>query len=308
VLQYSLPTASLRERPHQSEDSGSIGRKAVCSPSCSRRAMPVIMDIRAYLFKPLVGASFVAEITAAEPGLLAGTELARTRAAELGLRLESVAPDGTPLDAGSRVLQFIGEAEEIARAEEELLACVGKSSGVATAAARFRAQAGNRARIVCGAWKKVTPESRKVLRQAIAVGGVGIRLIDEPFVYLDKNYVRMFGSIKKVVERACGIESRIVAVQIRGDTDRIFREACEAFEAGARVFMIDTGNVADLGTVVETADREGFRAQVRIAFAGGVTSLTLGSVIAAGADIVEVGRPIIDADLLDFRLDVVGRV
>jgi len=266
------------------------------------------MEIRAYLFEPLKGDSFVAQLNAAEPGILAGTELLRKRSAELGFAIEFLAEDGSMVTSGSTILRLIGEAEEIARAEEELLACVGKSSGVATAAARFRAQAGNRARIVCGAWKKVTPESRKVLRQAIAVGGVGIRLIDEPFVYLDKNYVRMFGSVKKVVERACGIESRIVAVQIRGDTDHIFREACEAFEAGARVFMIDTGNVADLGTVVETADREGFRAHVRIAFAGGVTSLTLGSVIAAGADIVEVGRPIIDANLLDFRLDVVSRV
>jgi nicotinate-nucleotide pyrophosphorylase (carboxylating) len=266
------------------------------------------MDLRAYLFESLRGASFVAEITAAEPGLLAGTDLARTRGAELGFRLESVVPDGTRLGTGSRVLRLIGSAEEIARGEEELLACVGKASGVATAAAGFMQQAAGHVRVVCGAWKKVAPELRKWLRQAIAVGGVGIRLVDEPFVYLDKNYVRMFGSVTKVVQRAVGVDSRIVVVQIRGDTDVIAKEAREAFEAGAGVLMVDTGNVADLRAVVAKASSEGFRERVKIAFAGGVTAASLGEVIAAGADIIDVGRSVIDAPMLDFRFDVLERV
>ncbi|MGO9570868.1 MAG: nicotinate-nucleotide diphosphorylase [Desulfomonilaceae bacterium] len=266
------------------------------------------MDIRAYLFQPLVGASFVAEMTAAEPGLLAGTELARIRGDELEFQLESLASDGTPVSAGSRVLRLIGSAEEIAQGEEELLACVGKASGVATASARMVAKASGRARIVCGAWKKVAPELRKALRHAIAVGGAGIRLVDKPFVYLDKNFVRMFGSITNVVERARGIDGRTVAVQIRGDTDLITKEACAAFKAGAEVLMVDTGTMADLRSVVEVASREGFRERVKIAFAGGVTSSSLDQVIAAGADIVDVGRSVIDAPLLDFRFDVLEKV
>jgi nicotinate-nucleotide pyrophosphorylase (carboxylating) len=265
------------------------------------------MNVREYLFEPLAGASFVAEITAAEPGLLAGTELARIRSADLTLHLESVASDGTLLSPGSTVLRLAGSAEEIARGEEELLACVGKASGVATASARFVQQAAGRVRIVCGAWKKVAPELRKWLRQAMSLGGVGIRLIDQPFVYLDKNYVRMFGSITGVVERARGIDGRTAAVQIRGDTGLISQEAGEAFKAGAGVLMVDTGNIADLHAVVDAASREGFRERVKIAFAGGVTSLSLDEVIAAGADIVDVGRSVIDAPLLDFRLDVLRR-
>jgi nicotinate-nucleotide pyrophosphorylase (carboxylating) len=266
------------------------------------------MDVRAYLFEPLLGASFVAEMTAAEPGLLAGTDLARIRGTELGVRLESVTPDGTPLGIGSRVLRLIGSAEQIAQGEEELLACVGKASGVATASARFVRQAAGKVRVVCGAWKKVAPELRKWLRQAMTVGGVGIRLVDEPFVYLDKNYVRMFGSLTKVVHRAESIEGRIVVVQIRGDTDLISKEAREAYESGAGVLMVDTGNIADLQAVVAAASSEGFGQHVKIAFAGGVTSESLDEVIAAGADIVDVGRSVIDAPLLDFRFDVLERV
>ncbi len=266
------------------------------------------MDIRAYLFGPLAGASFVAEITAGESGLLCGTEHACERAAELGLNLESVTPDGTCVHSGSPVLRLIGSAEDVALGEEELLACVGKASGVATAASKLLAQASGKVRIVCGAWKKVAPELRKDLRHAIAVGGAGIRLLDQPFVYLDKNYVRMFGGVKRAVERARGLNGRTVAVQVRGDTDLIAEEAYQALNAGAGVLMVDTGNIADLRIVVDVVSRKGFRNDVKIAFAGGVNSSCLGDVIADGADIVEVGREIIDASILDFRFDVMGRI
>ncbi len=266
------------------------------------------IDIRTYLFEPLVGELFVAEISAVEPGLLCGTEHARSRAAELGLNLESVAPEGAFLHSGSPVLRLIGCAEDIARGEEELLACVGKASGVATAASKLLAQANGKVRIVCGAWKKVAPELRKDLRHAIAVGGAGIRLLDQPFVYLDKNYVRMFGSVKRAVERARGIDGRIVAVQVRGDTNLVAEEANQALNGGAGVLMVDTGNIADIQIVMSVVNHRGFRNNVKIAFAGGVNSSCLDDVISAGADIVEVGRAIIDASILDFRFDVVGRI
>lgn len=48
--------------------------------------------------------------------------------------------------------------------------------------------------------------------------------------------------------------------------------------------------------------------RVKIAFAGGVTFSSLDDVIAAGADIVDVGRSVIDAPLVDFRFDVMDRV
>lgn len=265
------------------------------------------MDIRSFLFEPLENISFVAEISAVENGILAGTQMIRDRVSELGINLDFLAPEGAPLHPGVLVLRLIGSAEDIARAEEELLACVGKSSGVATAAQRFLAKVDGKAHIVCGAWKKVSPELRKGLRHAIAVGGAGIRLVDQPFVYLDKNYVRMFGSVRRAVERARDIDGRIIAVQVRGDTNLIAEEACQALNAGAGAIMVDTGNIDDLRIVVDVVVRKGFRNKVKIAFAGGVNLYGLDDVVAAGAEIIEVGREIIDAPILDFRLDVIGK-
>jgi nicotinate-nucleotide pyrophosphorylase (carboxylating) len=72
--------------------------------------------------------------------------------------------------------------------------------------------------------------------------------------------------------------------------------------------MVDTGSVEDLREVVEEARRQGFRQRVKIAFGGSVTAQRLEEVVAAGADIIDIGRAIIDAPILDFRLDVQQRV
>ena len=144
------------------------------------------MDVRPYLFQPLNGQLFTAHLTAAESGILAGTTLALNRASQLGLSVPAHLPDGSDIQPGTRVLHLRGTAEQIARAEEELLGCLGKPSGVATASFRFVSLAGGRARIVCGAWKKVAPEIRKQLREAIAIGGAGMRL----FVSLSYTWIR----------------------------------------------------------------------------------------------------------------------
>lgn len=262
------------------------------------------MDIRSYLFEPADGKVFSGRLTAAEAGILAGMAYAVSRASDLRLEITHSLPDGSRLLPGSCVLKLRGTAEQMARAEEELLACVGKPSGVATAAASFVALADGQVRIACGAWKKVASEVRKSLRESIAIGGAGVRLVNEPFVYLDKNFVRMLSGIPESVARARSIEGRVVVVQIRGETGPIGDEALEAFRAGAGVLMVDTGRLEDLGAVLGAAELHGFRDRVRIAFGGGVNRERMEEVIAAGPDIVDIGRAIIDARLLDFRFDV----
>ncbi|MEW6442835.1 MAG: nicotinate-nucleotide pyrophosphorylase [bacterium] len=265
------------------------------------------MDLRAFLFEPLRGRTFSARLTSTEPGLLAGVDLLLERASHLSLAVVARMEDGAALQPGACVLRVNGSPAQIARGEEELLACVGKPSGVATAAARYVALARDRARIVCGAWKKVAPELRPALRKAIATGGAGIRLVSEPFIYLDKNHVRMFSGVSEAVARAHAMNGRVVAVQLRGETAPIAAEALTACSAGAGVLMVDTGSVKDLRAVVDIVRASGYAACVKIAFGGGVTHERLDEVILAGAQIVDIGRAIIDARLLDFSFDIEAR-
>lgn len=285
-----------------------MDRSTARSPSGSRlvsaEAPAQVPDLRDTLFAPLAGRVYEAEITACAAGVLAGARRLSERAAELGLAIEWLAVEGDRVASDDRVCRLRGNAWEIARAEELLVGSVAKPSGVATAAAALVAGAAGRARVVCGAWKKVPPESRTELRAAIGAGGAAMRILDRPFVYLDKNYVRMLGGVGPAVRRARFVEGRAVVVQVRGETASVADEAALAAAEGADVVMVDTGEVADLAAVVSRLGH----GRVVVAFGGGVTAATLERVIAAGAQVVDVGRAIVDAPLLDFRFDVVTRV
>lgn len=263
------------------------------------------MELREFLFAPLAGQARNFTITAREKGVFSGTARLKELSDELGLDVTWIAPEGYTLEEGTCVFRARGEAGAIIRAEEMLLGVIGKPSGVATAAARFVRKAAGRVKIVCGAWKKVDPAVRDVLRQAIHSGGAGIRITDRPFIYLDKNYVRLLGGVGPAVKRARAYDpERVVAVQIRGENEPLDGEAEAAFSAGAGILMVDTGRLEDLERIVTAAQNGGWRGEVKLAFAGGVTLEELKAVIAAGADIVDVGRAIIDAPLLDLSLDV----
>ena len=180
---------------------------------------------------------------------------------------------------------------------------IGKASGVATAAAEMVALAG-RARVVCGAWKKVAAEIRTDLRHAAAVGGAGMRVLDRPFVYLDKNYVRMLGGVGPAVRQARRVGGRAVVVQLRGELAGIAEEAESAVEEGADLLMVDTGRLGDLRAVAgRVASRPSGR-EIVLAFGGGVLPGDIPALVDAGATVLDVGRAILDAPLVDFRLDV----
>ncbi len=282
----------------------SIALSASGAPPRVADAGPAPLDVRDALLAPVAGRRFRLEITARQPLVVAGSRRLAARARELELAVEWVAEEGAHLAAGACVCRAVGLASQVARAEEQLLGFVGKASGVATAAAELVALARGRARIVCGAWKKVPAEVRADLRQAVALTGAGTRMLDRPFVYLDKNHVRMLGGVAPAVRHARSLEGRAVVVQLRGETGPIADEAEAAAGEGADLLMIDTGELADLAATAERVRTRLPAGTAVLAFGGGVTAATLPAVIAAGAEVVDVGRAILDAPLIDFRLDV----
>lgn len=264
------------------------------------------MEVREFLFYPIKENSYSFSIRAKESGVFSGAESLETMVAELDLRNVMMVPEGEVLSSGSMVFSATSDAETVAKAEEILLGVIGKSSGVATAAAAFAHQV-EKVKVVCGAWKKLNSALRKELRRAVMTGGVGLRMTEEPFIYLDKNYIRMFRGIAAAVARAKQFDpARLVVAQLRGESIAIAAEANLAVEAGADILMIDTGQIGDFKMVANAAEEGGWRTRVQLAFAGGVNVKQLAQLSDLGADIVDVGRAILDAPLLDFSLDVEG--
>lgn len=262
------------------------------------------MELREFLFKPLQDRSYAFTIRAREKGILSGTARMKELALELGLEIIAVAEEGKLLVPGTAVLVARGDAEMIVRAEETLMGAIGKPSGVATAAADIVKKACP-VKVVCGAWKKISPALKGELRQAVMSSGAGLRISEQLFIYLDKNYIRMFGGVAAAVGRAKLFDpNRLVVAQLRGEAQGIVEEAGAAIQAGAGILMVDTGSLEDLKTVMAAAVAAGWRKNVQLAFAGGVSEEALKNVVALEPDIIDVGRAILDAPLLDFSLDV----
>ncbi len=262
-------------------------------------------DIRYTIFKSILNKKFIAAIIADSEGVLAGVEEAIIMANKIGVEVLEYKASGGYVTKGENILLLRGNPVEIAVAEDTLIGLIAKPSGIATAARKASRYAKEKGvRVVCGAWKKMPIEVKNLFRKAIQIGGIGIRIVDKPFIYLDKNYVRMFGGIKNALEAIKNIEDRVKVIQIRGEFKDVVSEAIEASRYGADIIMVDTGNVEDLKNVHKALISYNIRKNVMLAFGGNVKINDIPIVADAGADIIDIGKEIIDAPLLDLKLEV----
>ena len=268
-------------------------------PEASLRARG---DLRQQIFASLNGKRFAAELIAGQSGILSGVQAAEAQASSLGLQVDWRLGEGSELLPGATILRLSGLAMQITQGEERLLGCLCKASGIATAAAQAARLADSRVRVVCGAWKKMPPELKGYVRQAVETGGLPTRILDEPFVYLDKNYVRLLGGISQTLAAVCGLPG-VKVIQVRGYNGQpVAGETLQACRAGAGVVMVDTGRIED---ALAALDATKAYPLVKVAFAGGVQIEDIPRLAGLGVQILDIGAAIIDAPLLEIRLEVI---
>ena len=265
----------------------------------------VMSDPRDKFFESVATARVTARVIAEEPGIVAGASAVPVSLAEIGMTASSQLADGTPVKAGTVVTEIVGSPKEIALAEERLIGLMAKPSGIATATARFVARAGGRVRVVSGAWKKLPFSQKEMIRQAIVVGSAMPRIAEWPFLYIDKNFVRMHGGLEATMAAARRFESWTRIVQIRGEYGDIGDEAVQAAAGGATIVFVDSGLIDDAKRAILALKTHALRSGVEVAFAGGVQLGDIEALAEIGVDVVDIGRSIVDAPLLDMRLDVI---
>jgi len=208
--------------------------------------------------------------------------------------------DGERVAAGEPLVAVEGTALEVMLASDQALGVLGFAGGIAARASAIRTAAPPSLAIVCGAWKKLPVALKPYLRAALDVAGVGHRLVEGPFVYIDKNAVRLAGGVELATAAGRRLGHGPVSVQVTSA-----EEALQAVGAGAGIVMVDTGALSDLAAVDAALRSQGQRDQVVVAFGGGVERADLPEVRRRGAQIVDMGRAILDAPLWDLRLEVV---
>lgn len=259
------------------------------------------MDVRESIFASIDGREFNAALVADGCGVLAGKQAAKTLFSGSGLYLSWRKEDGDVLGSGETILTARGSARQIALLEERLPGCLCKPSGIATAARQAVTLADGKIRVVSGAWKKMPSELKSMVRSAAEVGGIATRIVDGPFVYLDKNYVRMLGGIVETLEAVRQLPGAKV-IQLRGEEASIEQETHRACAHQANVVMVDTGVRQDVLQALKVAcEYPG----VQVAFAGKVRLEEISELAILGVQILDIGAAIMDAPLLDMKLDVV---
>ena len=262
-------------------------------------------DIRDDIFRSVAMRQVTASIIADDGGIIVGTDAVRQAANELGLSIDSLLDEGGAVSSGDEIVRFSGTPKQVAVAEEHLIGLMAKPSGIATAARRFVEKAGSRPEIVSGAWKKMPASDKEMIRSAITAGGAQCRISQEPFLFLDKNYVKMLGGISESLRAVADMNGHLRVVQLKGFSGEITLEAHEAVEHGADIIFIDSGKHDDLRRVGKKLRQSGLRDRVKIAFGGGIRLEDIERLKNLDVDILDIGRQIVDAPLLDMRLEVV---
>ncbi|MBT9775217.1 hypothetical protein GPL15_01680 [Clostridium sp. MCC353] len=264
-----------------------------------------ITDIRDVIFEQITDLAVTSAVSNTREGVIYGVEAAEDMARELGMEAVSNIRDGMFVHANETIMMLRGTPKQTAMAEDRIIGLISKASGVSTAAKRAVDLARGRAEIVCGSFKKMPVELRHSLRHAIGQAGVKTRIAELPFVYLDKNYIRMFGSIEAALDAAKKLEGHTIAVQLRNEQGMLEQETADACAHGASVLMIDTGEKEDIGVVLKTLDRLNMRGKVKTAFAGNVKIEQIPALSESGVDMICIGRDIVDAPVLDLKFDVI---
>ncbi|MEH7415635.1 hypothetical protein V7266_10175 [Neobacillus drentensis] len=263
-----------------------------------------VYDLRDTLFIPIQERLFTAQVVATNYGILANSMRAVAFVYELGLELLTCLEDGAAVKPGDVILTFRGTPKSVAIAEDRVLGSMMVPSGYATRARQLQLIAGYNLKVVCGGWKKLPQESKPGLHAALAAGGIGMRMVEGPFVYIDKNYVSMFGGVGQALQAAAQFPDHKTVIQIRGELQSIAEETESAVHGRANVLMVDTGSLNDLKIVLQILDQLNARHRVKVAFAGSVTEETLLLLRDVPVDLVDVGASILNAPLLDMRLEV----
>ena len=267
--------------------------------------MSEALDVREELLKNVQRKKVTASIVVDEDGIIAGITSTKEEAGKLGLSILKVVNEGSPVRKGDEVIRFSGTPRQIVMAEEILMGLMAKPSGIATRAHKFVKATGGKPKVVCGAWKKMPPSLKEMIREAILTGGALSRIEALPFAYLDKNYIELLGGIKKGLEAVAHLSHISKIVQVRGRYQDIVSEACEAAESGADIVFIDSGKPDDVRRIVERLRQRGLREKVKIAFGGGVNLEAIDELKNLDIDILDIGRQIVDAPLLDMRLEII---
>jgi nicotinate-nucleotide pyrophosphorylase (carboxylating) len=253
-------------------------------------------DITSMLLDPTRQAT--GRFVAREAGTIAGSACVRETLAQVDPTLVVCwsADDGTVVAAGDELGTVSGPLAPMLTAERTALNLLGHLSGIATAAARLRAEADPSTRV----WdtRKTTPGLRSLEKAAVRAGGcVNHRGNLSEWVMLKDNHLTGTSIADAVARARAAWPGRTVQVEC----DRP-EQVAEAVAAHADAVLLDNMAVDDAASCVQMV-RDG-DPNCLVEISGGIDLETIGAYSRIGADCISVGAMTNSAPVLDIGLDI----
>ena len=239
------------------------------------------------------------EVTAREPGTLAGIPLARAVLDAVGQdhKLTVIREDGDAIAAGETVLRLSGQASYCLGVERTLLNFLTHLSGVATVTRSWvDAVAGTGA--VIRDTRKTLPGLRAPQKYAVRCGGgQNHRMGLGDAALIKDNHVAAAGGVGPAIQ-AVRAHAPGVLLEVECDT---LAQVRESLEAGARLILLDNMNLSTMRAAVEIA--RGFSG-VRLEASGGLRLENARDVASTGVDYLSVGALTHSSRALDLGVDI----
>jgi nicotinate-nucleotide pyrophosphorylase (carboxylating) len=256
-----------------------------------------------------------ASIVAKEPGVIAGSEVARLVFRELDptLRFEVLVPDGTAVAAGVAIARLTGSVGPVLTGERTALNFLQRMSGIATLTRRFVEQVRGTGAVILDT-RKTTPGLRYLEKYAVKAGGGENHRFALWDMYLVKdNHIRAAGGVKAAIDRIQRTrQDLLLEVEVeslaqlrealRPEVDRILVDNRTLDEVRAAVAEVDrwcAENPPD-----ERVKRPGAKRWPEIEVSGGITLDTVRSYALTGVDYISVGALTHSAPALNLSLEI----
>jgi nicotinate-nucleotide pyrophosphorylase (carboxylating) len=248
------------------------------------------------------GQRAAARIVAREAGVIAGLPIAEIafRLLDPTARFQTMACDGSRVEAGATLARVEGDARALLSAERTALNFLGRLCGIATLSSRCAAAvAGTRAVVVDT--RKTTPGLRALEKYAVRTGGArNHRAGLDDGILIKDNHIGAAGGVRPAIERARAHVSHLLRIEVECDTED---QVSDAVESGADAILLDNMSPERLRAAVRWIRER--TPQIIIEASGGIGAnpARLTEVAATGVDLISLGALTHSAPNLDVALE-----
>jgi nicotinate-nucleotide pyrophosphorylase (carboxylating) len=244
-----------------------------------------------------------ARITARQPGVVAGLDLAAFLLSDLGVNVTHRASDGMNVAPKATILEATGLARTLLTVERTLLNLLMRMSGIATqTAAMVTAARRVNPQVRIAATRKTAPMLRYFDKLAVMIGGGDSHRwgLDDAVLIKD-NHLALADSVREAVSRVRQRVSFTAPIEVEVHSTK---EAFAAVQAGADTVLLDNMTPADVSATVKAVRQLALARQPHLEVSGNITPETVGEYAATGVDIISAGFLTHSAPALDLALDL----